>query len=158
MPTIADTCAKLTRLSELVDIPRWCALLRSGDIAQTTGALWRVPRNPDSTRKGKCCLGVLAIDVLNLTTSATAEQEPWWVHAPAGRSDRVTGLLPAQWIHPDLDGYHWELPFVNIDGDPWSLPSLNDAGVTFPQIADLIEFFARPSQPTTDNPLWSQPA
>lgn len=110
----------------------WVAALRSGDYLQAKGKL----KNLDSY----CCLG-LACEL-----SGTGE----WVKDAGGLRegyrvlDNRTGtplyfdkLWPAEvarqlGVSNSLDLPHYESAM---------LTSMNDAGVTFPQIADLIEWY-----------------
>lgn len=105
--------------------------LRSGDYQQTTGTL------RDDT--GHCCLGV-GCDISGLGT--WKEQPERGAYAYETAVDTDSGLLPADvrtWLgFRSVDG-RFKSP-VPIEGQTHSsLSGRNDAGLTFAEIADIIE-------------------
>lgn len=120
---------------------RWVAALRSGEYEQTTNALQRVPGRWDNGRVGYCCLGVLCdlaekdgvTERVGVTESGIVKYK-----SDGEFEDYETSVPPVpvvQWA---------DLPEANPDIDvlttrTTSLATLNDNGLTFPQIADFIE-------------------
>lgn len=144
-------------IKEVAD--RWVAELRSGKYRQTTGYLNVVRSENEEYPVGFCCLGVLCeIAVSDGIVSRSAEAS---VDSRNGEyvfmnyGDEDSALPP----YPVLDAYRMEgsmvpLPryriseFVELNGYPplaslgqVSLVDLNDAGVPFTTIADIIEEF-----------------
>jgi hypothetical protein len=123
------------------NIKAWVAALRSGQYKQTKEVLF----NPET--RGMCCLGV-ACDLYAEETG-----DGWWERSDGGwvsdgdifyidGDDGVYDILPpsrvAQWVGlSDPDG---TLPWLDSRGVPATLSTLNDAGATFDQIADVIEY------------------
>ena len=108
---------------------KWVAALRSGQYAQTTGTL----RSADQF----CCLGVLC------DLYAKEKQVPWGKPAPDLRMWEFLGetdILPVAvqaWAGIDsADGYLPKEDYVLKDQD---LATYNDDGMTFSEIADVIE-------------------
>lgn len=113
---------------------QWIADLRSGEIPQTQGKLHRVDGS-------MCCLGVLSklaadegvVEVVqqgnlfsyNGLLGGLSDQTCQW--AGLVRNDRVTSM--------------GILPFKERDDTQAYLDDFNDLGLTFDQIADLIECF-----------------
>lgn len=145
---------------------QWVKALRSGDYLQTAGTL------RDST--GFCCLGVIQ-DLYVKDGKGHWEPEK----AGTNRKQRfvceeygaVTGSYVGlvRPIQNDLFGYRFErqcdllnsnmkLPFLpDREGNTVSLAELNDKGLTFDQIADVIEwYFIRPEEETRRNVVLSQ--
>ena len=103
---------------------KWVAALRSGTYAQTRRAL--------RTSEGWCCLGV-ACDVLG---------DGQWEQPTPNRRD----VFPLEWQYRSGGrAYGMHLPpavrnLVGLDGDTQrKLITANDRGVTFTDIADLID-------------------
>lgn len=116
---------------------RWLEALRSGEYKQATGYL---------RRDGKyCCLGVFLDLVDSSFWGEDPESDTW------GPGREKTGL--PDYLCYDGDALYSEMPFEitreMVEALPWlgtvptlktSLALLNDRGVTFEQIADLIEY------------------
>lgn len=106
---------------------QWAAELRSGKYQQTTGAL--------CDEGGHCCLGVLC----RIAVAAGVIPEP----EPCGREFAFDGsvqFLPQkvrEWSGVQTD----EGIYGAEEGgdDPPRLTGDNDEGITFPEIADIIE-------------------
>lgn len=103
---------------------KWIAALRSGKYKQTTGVL----RNDN----GYCCLGVLCNIVDN---------SKWYKSVDSGAYffDGQFEVLPGS--IKDETGIKNNTGTFLVYGVPISLSSLNDEGLTFDQIADLIDYF-----------------
>lgn len=109
---------------------RWVAALRSGEYRQTTEAL----RNC----KGFCCLGVLVDIYLDTSPDATVKQrETWtegefWVpHAGGYYENAVLPSIVREWAGMKFsDG---------ALGEGKYLTAMNDTGMSFSEIADVIE-------------------
>lgn len=108
----------------------WVAALRSGRFPQVRGSL--------HTLGGYCCLGV-ACEIYNPRI---------WGNEPVDGEYGImedgfnTNYLPRNVM--DAFGLHTKDPDLEIDTLAYHstrLSSLNDNGLTFPQIADLIEHF-----------------
>lgn len=124
---------------------QWVAALRSGKYSQDTGAL--------RSTQGYCCLGVLC------DLYAQEHNEQWDVHrynSNLGESydipeNEVTKIDLSDEFHFDGElealsntvklwaGLNDPSPHVHIDNDVVELIYLNDNGVSFNEIADLIE-------------------
>jgi len=108
----------------------WTAELRSGRIAQGTGALLR---KHDGTM---CCLGVLC----ELHRQATGGPE--WEDAPLSKEEPARPRILAYLSEPHylpVEVQKWAGLTVK---NPWCLANFNDYyGLTFSRIADLIELF-----------------
>lgn len=127
------------------DIPmlkKWITALRSGQYAQATGKLRaKLGVEADGTVcEGFCCLGVVE------DLYAQQGMGEWDAHRHftyAGHvEDSILLMSIARQLfgnERDQTGVIWELE--DRDGNPTSLATANDAGLTFPQIADLIEYF-----------------
>jgi hypothetical protein len=114
----------------------WLTALRSGEYKQFHGALKGVK---DTGEVGHCCLGVLT-DVAIKTGAVDGE----WVYREHTGShnyqrrwsgDTEGALLPwdvRQWAELSEDGNP-------LDGYSLNLPSLNDSGMSFEGIANIIE-------------------
>lgn len=102
---------------------RWLEALRSGEYEQGQDAL----RSVDDKF---CCLGVLT----DICIKGTSDAPPWeagkWYFASQGQNS----YLP-EWV-AELTGveFRGEIPDM-----PESLSKLNDRGVTFEEIANIIE-------------------
>ena len=106
----------------------WIKALRSGGFAQTTGCL--------HDNAGFCCLGVAAAtfkpDDIEVTFGydydyANAEGRRFYDDAHSDAPEYVMDAL-------ELRGSEGE----TLDGEP-SLASMNDTGMPFDEIADLVE-------------------
>ncbi len=112
----------------------WTKALRSGKYKQTVGRL-----NRDNLEF--CCLGIacevaLADGVDLDVSSKTVDSEPRGLEI--SYNDH-TGSLPdavAEWLGIDSDG---GLVFEDMNDKRLSLAVLNDGGMTFDQIADIID-------------------
>lgn len=109
---------------------QWTAALRSGDYPQGTNALKRVGG-------GLCCLGVLCelavkAGVIHELRVGAAGAVEYGNHS--GSSQIALPFSVQQWA-----GLANENPNVNIEGGIDSLAALNDDGVDFAAIADLID-------------------
>jgi hypothetical protein len=122
----------------------WVEALRSGEYAQSTGALCNLKNVGTESRdeyavKGYCCLGVLT----DLAVKAgVVEWERSGDGLPVqgvremiepGINTVVTALTPQKVV--DWAGLEWTNPMVRGQ----SLAGLNDQGKSFEQIAKLIE-------------------
>lgn len=121
---------------------RWVSALRSGGYTQTRGALQRV-RGGENRPVGFCCLGVLCdlavqegvITPLGTSTCGTTmypHPGPDWQDATLPPSVRDWAGL----THPNPDV---PVPLEGRPANKTSLATLNDAGYTFEDIADIIE-------------------
>lgn len=120
-----------------LDIARqWTAALRSGEYQQGVGKL---------NQNGKfCCLGVLCElypdgDLVKTYGGVSKEGFNGIV-----TYDGVSSLPPARvrnWA--GLDTEYGDLPLEDKNGGVAYLTKLNDDGMTFDQIADLIDYFAK---------------
>jgi hypothetical protein len=119
---------------------KWVKALRSGEYEQTKACL--------NDGVGMCCLGVL-------TDLYRQEKGGEWGPSTLGSDMKIlsgikgeeTSVLPAEvtsWAEVDQRTVHiFAGPRDNLDlGRDWvSLANLNDEGLTFSQIADIIEYF-----------------
>ncbi len=111
----------------------WVRALRSGRYQQGTGALLTYDNLQKDTTPKHCCLGVLC-EVVGLKPS---------------RQNTYLGdgsLLPELvWKGVGLPGSHVLIPTGNSMNRPykhdWSLAELNDNGLSFNEIADIIDYF-----------------
>lgn len=126
----------------------WIDALRDPKRSQTTGCLY--------DQSGMCCLGVAA-DISGLGEWSGPYKRQMYVTADGvNREESVTPVEVAEWLgfpHHTLDviaelrGKVIQNPTIpglrSQDDDKGdTLASLNDdAGLTFPQIADVIEYF-----------------
>lgn len=128
----------------------WIDALRDPKRSQTTGCLY--------DQSGMCCLGVAA-DISGLGEWSGPYKRQMYVTADGvNREESVTPVEVAEWLGfprisdttiTPLVGTVIQNPFipgltgrdVDDDGTGYTLASLNDAGLTFPQIADVIEYF-----------------
>lgn len=136
------------------DRDKWVAALRSGEYVQTQGLLRRDEPDGDGNPAGYCCLGV-GVDVLDLARwdgetywfavedyerQGSNEEAEWptWLQMETNLNtpvENLAHLCPVQ--NRQL------LPRAMQDGDMVAihdqLASLNDQGLNFEQIADVIE-------------------
>ena len=119
----------------------WLTALRSGEYEQSSGALKGVS---EDGKVGYCCLGVLT-DIAIKTGAVDGDwiyREATDSHAYRLRGGRAEGtLLPwdvAEWAGVRANGDPREdfgsEPCTNLD-----LPALNDGGLPFEVIANIIE-------------------
>lgn len=140
---------------------QWVAALRSGQYSQCRSSLRTTKQNPDTNEEtySYCCLGVLC-DLAKKVgignggyIEGIAIKEPLYLGVPP---DLVTEWAYAMPLH-EIEGPAWafirtgnppELTMVDEDSEadyltgigPFSfLTSINDRGVSFEKIADLIE-------------------
>ncbi len=109
---------------------KWIAALRSGEYRQGAGALRRVASTEDEDRY--CCLGVLC-DLAEKAGVLTVEKTQFGGYRYQGES----GLLPdtvQTWANLDTSN-----PDVYKGSTRGLLAELNDDGVPFSEIADMIE-------------------
>jgi len=133
-----------TRAEQAEHRKRWVEALRSGDYDQATGAL------RDATLEGYCCLGVAC----DLALTDFASQKMGW-------DGPEVVWVPVYDDEVDEDGYAREEEHLPIPVRDWlglkheagsfnykdedgvitdeSLAEMNDNGLTFLQIADIIE-------------------
>lgn len=132
---------------------KWVAALRSGEYGQSVGGLKQIiSQNPDGSYKiGYCCLGV-ACDISGLGEWVQGPNGTWTYSYSTGSSswDSSEVVLPdtvAVELGLDIVGeFEYGFTVRNWDGDDYVkhemwLTSLNDAGFTFGQIADIIDYF-----------------
>lgn len=108
----------------------WVAELRSGTFEQGKGFL---------SREGKyCCLGVLC--ELAVEYGAEVTVSPYRSRDDVKAYDRQAHTLPQSVM--EWSGLQEHNPFLVLLflADDTSLATLNDAGFTFDQIADVIEY------------------
>ena len=109
-------------------LKEWIADLRSGKYQQLTASLGR-------GRSERCCLGVLCETYIRLGGSLMV------THSGCGLSleyDGKVNTLPAK-VAAAVNLSTESGNFFLHSGYPSSLVNLNDMGVTFEQIADIIE-------------------
>lgn len=113
----------------------WLADLRSGDIPQTRGTL--------KNDEGMCCLGVLASGVIKRHSELLAEyainiRELEGFMLIATQNYTTSNTLPSNFLDAvGISRYRGET--ITLDGEVNSLATLNDSGVDFEHIADIIE-------------------
>lgn len=98
----------------------WIEALRSGKYKQTTRLL-------KDSKGGMCCLGVLC---------EISDSSRWHNHQWGGEA---TDALPKE-LRDGL-GFKSRSGDIRLPFSAESLTSLNDSGLTFSQIADVIECF-----------------
>ena len=133
------------------NVRKWVDALRSGEYAQTTGVLFRDSGDDEA---GYCCLGV-ACDLSGLGQWIEDEddQNEYGYSTMTFVVDGVDGYIDQQGatVLPMAVADGWlGIPDTNPSvlvglvqtpsGLPESLASLNDAGLTFDQIADVITY------------------
>lgn len=104
-------------------ITEWIAALRSGTYPQSIGQL--------QDAHGYCCLGVMC----DIAHKKGVEIGP---NTPCG--GYIAGAFPSSWAN-GLDPHHrYEFnPVVTYNGQRQNVSTLNDDGVDFLTIADLLE-------------------
>lgn len=125
----------------------WLEALRSGDFQQTAGQLF------SKTKNAYCCLGV-ACRIAGLPSYEVERDEELSVYfGVQGEEYNASSYLTLptagrEWLgvsdeNPAIDFPEDLLDLSSDFGDyiPRDVASLNDGGVTFAQIADLIEHF-----------------
>lgn len=112
---------------------KWVARLRSGEDKQTTGLL------QDS--RGMCCLGVLC-DIYSKENSIP------WIPLEFSTDGRLLFMDVDAYPPEEVDEWAGNengtsiVPgLYNREGEQLWLTSLNDEGMSFSQIADVIEYF-----------------
>lgn len=109
---------------------QWVAALRSGDYKQGIGSL--------VTGDEFCCLGVLC----DISEAGRWDAEGYGSDSEHAGGGADAGTLPLSVV--EFAGLNETDPAVNGIpgvGRAWHLSELNDDGMTFPQIADVIEYF-----------------
>ena len=121
---------------------KWVAALRSGDYYQTDNTLTKLPKGDDPIRH--CCLGVACdlykqehpdfptVDEGSYRSYSVSPEDYDPIHNHG--DDAVLPLVVQQWL-----GLNTDLGSFRDEDENNSLTSLNDAGVTFEGIADVIE-------------------
>jgi hypothetical protein len=117
-------------------IREWVQELRDGDYDQGYNFLHRLATETrDAVRDSFCCLGVAC--EIGLRYGLVARGEDVTHYVSIGYDDGTSTLLPmafAQWLGLEQD------PMVRVDSDWEPVSTLNDdAGWTFPKLADVIE-------------------
>jgi hypothetical protein len=128
---------------------KWIAALRSGEYQQAKGVL--------NSTAGMCCLGVLcdiyskehAVDwdyriatVTNIPLELEDKEIGHFLGSPLILTDKVIAWANVDSENPQILGIK---KFVTFKGEvtvkPTSLAELNDSGLSFNQIADMIQYF-----------------
>jgi hypothetical protein len=107
---------------------QWCAALRSGEYPQGRGGLHTVD---EDDREGYCCLGVLCDLAVAAGVISPPHRGPLWTF------DGSPDYLPKR--VEEWAGLQSCNPAVSHDGHLDRLANLNDDGVSFAEIADLID-------------------
>lgn len=111
---------------------KWVAALRSGEYAQTTGAL-RMRLSNDTVCF--CCLGVLC-DIY----AAENGLGEWKLSQLEDEEAALPNQTVAEWAgFEERDFGIRKDPVVVIDGEERVVSAHNDSGATFSEIADAIE-------------------
>jgi hypothetical protein len=126
----------------------WVADLRSGKYNQAMGVLC------EKDDKGFCCLGVLSEQAVRKGVAEKIEGIDATSYRMEGDKFKATSSLSdglARWAGITYqDGFdedkvavsaYGRLPFKERDGNLAYLDSLNDDGMPFSQIADIIDFW-----------------
>lgn len=150
-------------IKEVAD--RWAAELRSGNYAQTKGALHVVLSNVSRRPEGFCCLGVLCEIAVRDGIIDLPEQDPYEGNGESIVYDNYEGnqSLPGDLVINDFAGLKSDTGMGVTYGDikefisdrnmirsifgnefphddyQTSLVDLNDVGVPFTTIADIVE-------------------
>lgn len=114
---------------------RWIEALRSGQYKQGTGLM----RN---SQNEFCALGVLCdvyvrdgLGSWEKPTPDATHPDSWQMHAPYSvESEMFPPTAVARWA-----GFEDRMPFLHTDDGPEPVYVLNDNGVSFELLADLIE-------------------
>lgn len=125
---------------------QWVADLRSGNYKQTAGRL--------HDERGYCCLGVLCEQAVEAGVVTAREEEKldgrflMTYKDVSGKDSFVTSSLPydiIDWANVKdargLGSTYGKLPFRTRSNSIAYLDDLNDDGMPFNQIADIIEFW-----------------
>jgi hypothetical protein len=125
---------------------KWVAALRSGEYEQTTAALHRLAPSgdPDSQRPqpGYCCLGVLcdlALKAGVITSRVQGALEVYDVEDDATLPRSVAEWADFQLAVPNFDYAYRIGGYFDDQGVSHALTELNDGGMSFAEIADIIE-------------------
>jgi len=128
-------------------IERWVADLRSGKFAQGHGRLRRKSREECSHKYEHCCLGVLCetagIDwkMKALTHGGCNHTVEESVYLPVILSSKLEVIDSIGALILDDDVGDWPISFGEREApNDRSLSGLNDLGVSFSMIADLVEY------------------
>lgn len=128
----------------------WLVELRRPDAKQTKQVLRSV------SDEGRCCLGVFCDLAARYGLGEWipgATDDRYSFKTPAEYDYTVATVLPdsiARWgKFPDENPMVWDLPgkqypptpYSEVSHQSFSLAELNDSGMTFAQIADIIEYF-----------------
>lgn len=135
---LTEERSRVTPMNEIVK-QMWITQLRVPGAEQAKGVL-------KDERGARCCLGVLC-DIAEIAGQGTWSVNPYCSDGrhrftpPEGYSEStITPTWVTRWS--GLGDSNPEVPGVrDRDGNLMSLAHLNDTGLTFPQIADVIEFF-----------------
>lgn len=148
--SLGQPIAKPTYNNDVKDKEKWIAALLDGSYEQGTGRLCQIEIGPDNSEKKRyCCLGVyaelqnvpserayLAGNFMNfLFPSKTGE--------PVREKGLPTTLFANEHGFATANGA-FIVEFKLFGEDFWveyNLASLNDSGLTFAQIADLVRHF-----------------
>lgn len=109
----------------------WVAALRSGEYQQGYGYL---NRNGDF-----CCLGVLCDLAVKAGLPLDINKDIQEFGVIVVKYDGCAGILPSAVTTWAEIPYHGGDVFVDEDFNRAALTSMNDYGLTFPQIANVIE-------------------
>lgn len=119
------------------NIQKWVDALRSGEFSQTKGALSRLEvtqHKEEQLPVGNCCLGV-ACEISGVVKST--ERPTKWSDKDLGYYDGTSEFLPnsvKQWL-----GFRNDNPCVKTEKGWKPLAELNDEGLDFVDISDLIQ-------------------
>lgn len=118
---------------------RWVLELRSGKYRQAVGRLHSV--GSDSFPGGHCCLGVLCEMAAEdgIVTIVEDEHARTYVDSDGEYSVAVPSELVRKWADLEDEAGEFGIPTGKYIENS-SLAELNDAGLTFNQIADIIEW------------------
>ena len=119
---------------------KWVAALRSGGYDQCTGLLEHFYSDGTS---GFCCLGVLC-RVVGAHREVSLNRDVWYsaISSDGWHADSSSTALTDEIRESvGMKTFEGDLYYSEIDDGTISLAVLNDAGFTFDQIADIIEYF-----------------
>lgn len=116
---------------------KWVEALRSGQYEQGTGALVIEDQTGTGVERRYCCLGVLC-EVVGMVPMRLPTDDRLSYDGEVGELPSTvvafTGLTEPD---PKLNKYIRP----TLDNEVRSLARFNDDGLTFPQIADVIDYF-----------------
>lgn len=116
---------------------KWLKALRSGEYKQGTGQLCEEPYDEDG-QYAFCCLGVLTniTEGFNTDDSVYCDGAKYADGYPTQSTfDAVFKRLPEELDRRD----NWDEVHVLYKGRPHKLDELNDGGMSFKRIANIIE-------------------